>query len=334
MLPALPRWLPLSALVVALTYGAALVIGWRHGYPYRLPFDAYFIAFMTIAVAVVLAGIVAKLAIYAWQREPRPLARLRAEPRRPVVVFVLLVGLMALELAALMWLKSMLPMVAGFWADPLLADLDAALFLGTDPWRLTHALLGWASPAFDWAYAAWGPVKTGCLLLIVFAPESPAKGRLILSYFLVISLTALVQYLLPSAGPVFWQLLGISDRFAELPYQPLVISGRDYLWADYQAGGGLPGTGISAMPSLHVALSLWVGLCVATYLPRAALLGWGYALVVMIGSVHLGWHYALDSLGAIIVVAASWAIARAAIAPVSREGAGRARPPRRPRRAG
>ncbi len=306
----MPRWLIMSAFIVTCEYIVALLIGSRAGYPYRLPFDAYFITFSTAALLIVVAGMLYTLARFAFEGEQHPARRLLAMPKTPVMVFLGLVGLIALQLAVLMWLKVMLPKATGFWADDVLADVDNLLFFGNDPWIISHRLFGWASPLIDDAYATWGPLKTICLLSLIFLPESDTKGRLILSYFLVVSLTAVGQYALPSAGPIFYEHLCLGDRFAALPYQPWAVEARDYLWRDYLIGGGLPGGGISAMPSLHVGLAFWIAMCVTAVLPRLAFLAYAYAAIIVIGSVHLGWHYAVDAIGAGLIVLVSSTLAR------------------------
>jgi hypothetical protein len=81
---------------------------------------------------------------------------------------------------------------------------------------------------------------------------------------------------------------------------------RDHLWAAYATGEGAVGTGISAMPSLHVAI---VTLCAISswYLSwRVGLAMTFYAVVILAGSVHLGWHYAVDGYASIIGVAVIW----------------------------
>lgn len=130
-----------------------------------------------------------------------------------------------------------------------------------------------------------------------------------LAYFLTISTCCLLQFVLPSAGPVFYAQLGLGDQFAAMPVQPWVASARDYLWADYLAGGGKPGGGISAMPSVHVAMVLWVALVVRAYFPRLQSLAWIYFAAILVGSVHLGWHYAVDGIVSIAIALIAWAVA-------------------------
>ena len=81
---------------------------------------------------------------------------------------------------------------------------------------------------------------------------------------------------------------------------------QGYLWEVYSQGGLNIGSGISAMPSMHVSLS-WLGFLLFCNVNKAlALLVLGYVLVIMVGSVHLGWHYAVDGFLAIITTSVIW----------------------------
>jgi membrane-associated phospholipid phosphatase len=66
--------------------------------------------------------------------------------------------------------------------------------------------------------------------------------------------------------------------------------------------------GISAMPSMHVAMAVLF-----------ALVGWKtnrglgalltiYAILIQIGSVHLGWHYAVDGYASAAAVSSLWLV--------------------------
>jgi membrane-associated phospholipid phosphatase len=68
------------------------------------------------------------------------------------------------------------------------------------------------------------------------------------------------------------------------------------------------GGGISAMPSVHNALAALFALA-AFQLNRAA--GWiaaSYAALIWIGSIHLGWHYALDGVVAFALTYGIWIV--------------------------
>jgi hypothetical protein len=171
---------------------------------------------------------------------------------------------------------------------------------------IVEPLFGWAARTVDGAYATWLLVKFVTLGAVLAAPESRRKAEVLLSYFLIVGSAALGQYLLSSGGPVFYARLGFGDRFAALPIEPWVQVASSYLWTDYLRAGGDVGTGISAMPSLHVAIALWVALVLRAYLPRMAVVGYLYFALILIGSVLLGWHYACDGIAAIAITLVCW----------------------------
>ena len=80
---------------------------------------------------------------------------------------------------------------------------------------------------------------------------------------------------------------------------------QQMLWDNYQNNKAGMGSGISAMPSMHVATAVLLALFGWRYSRQAGIALTLYAVVIMIGSVHLGWHYALDgyvgALGAMVV---------------------------------
>ena len=65
--------------------------------------------------------------------------------------------------------------------------------------------------------------------------------------------------------------------------------------------GSRVGAGISAFPSLHVAGAAWVAAVVASLSRKLAPLAWAYFLLILMGSVYLGWHYALDGIAGLII---------------------------------
>jgi len=68
--------------------------------------------------------------------------------------------------------------------------------------------------------------------------------------------------------------------------------------------------GISAFPSLHVAVSLWIYLTARAIAPRAAPWALAYFLFMWAASVQLGWHYVSDGLAGAAGMMAIWPLAR------------------------
>ena len=67
--------------------------------------------------------------------------------------------------------------------------------------------------------------------------------------------------------------------------------------------------GISAVPSVHVAISLWMWLVARDLAPRFALTALVYFALVWVGSVQLGWHFASDGMAGVVGMLAVWRLA-------------------------
>ena len=291
-------WVIPAAIIVATEYATALLIGFRLEFRFSIPFTAYLVTGIVVAAMTICCLALANILRGGDDLPIKGVIGRYAETAAGIV-------LVGLQMAVLGWLKIMLPIAQPFWADPLLADLDALVF-GADPWRLTHSVLGWATALIDQVYVTWAPVKFAALLALLCAPSSDLKGRCLLSYFAIVATGAIGQYLLSSAGPVFYSHLELGPRFAELPIPALTETALNFLWADYLRSGGNIASGISAFPSLHVAIALWAALVVRSYFPRLQTIGWIWFAFILIGSVHLGWHYVSDSLVASVAALLIW----------------------------
>jgi hypothetical protein len=189
---------------------------------------------------------------------------------------------------------------------------------GTDPWRLLQPYLGRprVTQAISLIYSLWFLLMFGAWMSWALT-DHPQRMRFLLSFALCwILLGTVAATAFSSAGPVYYaEITGEGSPFraqmaylraVDKEYPLLSLSIRDQLWLAYITGKPDGGSGISAMPSLHVAI---VTLC--------AISGWYvswrvgaamtlYAVAIFLGSIHLGWHYAADGYASVVAVATIW----------------------------
>jgi hypothetical protein len=213
---------------------------------------------------------------------------------------------------------------AGFRAEPYLAFIDQQLF-GADAWMITHWLFSspWITEALDLAYHAWFlPMTLGVVLCSFARPGSRLAWRYLISYVLLwIVLGTVVAYLVPASGPCFYQyfhpdaarfsqltgLLAQQDQFLRAHgLQLRAVEYQHLLLHDFRSSSLALGAGISAMPSLHNAMAVLFA-CAAYHVDRrAGRLFSAYAVLIWIGSIHLGWHYAIDGVVAAVLTLSIW----------------------------
>lgn len=233
--------------------------------------------------------------------------------------------LFASLMAAFNAFKQMVLPLAGFGLDPFFADLDRTLAFGQDPWRVTHALLG--SPGATWlvdkAYHGWFvPMSVG-LMICAWLPASTFRLRTqyVLSYIMMwIGVGSVLAFMLPSAGPCFYtHFIGPAPEFQMLMDRLMAdqaavgspisaVTFQDRLLLLYGSETLAVGGGISAMPSVHNGLAILFAFA-AFRMSRTA--GWImslYAALIWIGSIHLGWHYAVDGLAALPLAWGIWRV--------------------------
>jgi hypothetical protein len=216
--------------------------------------------------------------------------------------------------------KVNIPNFAPYSWDHFFAEIDRAMFLGQDPWVLSHAVFSGVSATLiiDTLYRIWFLVLQFCIFSIV---ALQCRSRLRLTFLLAYSLNwiiggAFLAIMMPAAGPVYMEriygdptfqplmdLLHDQARFATLTALDL----QEWLW-DGLTNPDVPPYGISAFPSLHVEMA---ATCACLGFSVNRVLGWTLAVftgVILVGSVHLGWHYIIDGLFGILLAVLLWHI--------------------------
>jgi hypothetical protein len=228
---------------------------------------------------------------------------------------LMIIGMFLLGAAAFSTLKHVTPVYVPFFADPFLAKLDAEIHFG-DPWRETHAIFPLALEPL--LFVLYGPVwfiqMVGMVLIGAFAKNHTVRARYFLSLVLVaIILGTVVRVVGSSAGPIFFGRIVGGDRFADLmavlgsnPWGGAMVETSDYLYSSYAQDRTVFGTGIAAMPSLHVAIAVLNALFLSQFGQATKYWGWFYFSAIMFGSVYFGWHYAIDGYVAIVATVMIW----------------------------
>ena len=250
-------------------------------------------------------------------------------------------------------LKAVIPLVQPFTWDETFMKLDALVHLGRQPWELFQPL---ATPlvtaTINFFYNAWIFVLFAVFIWQAWSRNAELRKRFFVTFGLSwIVLGTLMATVLSSAGPCYY---GRVTAQPHDPYAPLMsylheVDSTHKVWAlDVQEAlctsysrlesptplvpddaASLSSSeplgdmlnGISAMPSMHVAMSVLF-----------ALLGWSvgwvagiaftaFALVIQIGSFHLGWHYAVDGYVSTVAVVLLWAVTGAVMRRAARQHA-------------
>ncbi len=227
--------------------------------------------------------------------------------------------------------KAAVSVLVPFSWDQAFDQWDVALHFGYRPWELLQPVFGWWPITFlvNLNYNMWFVVMNVFWAYFAFiARPGPERTRFFLSYMGIWMVGGgLLAVLFSSAGPCYFTRLGLSPD----PYAPLMeylaganahapiwaLGTQDMLWALKQAGSGFGG--VSAMPSMHNATALLFVLMCPWQSKLVKRLLWAHLVLIFLGSVHLGWHYAVDGYAAFALAIALWA----AMGPVARWWHGR-----------
>jgi hypothetical protein len=218
------------------------------------------------------------------------------------------------------FIKATIPIINPFAWDETFASIDRLIHGGVDPYTLLTPIF--ANPIMtklaDSSYSIWFSLFSFFTFIAAMDKENPIRrNRYIFAFFLCWILGgSVLATIFSSVGPVYYEVFGYGAQFAPLltilhdmnAVQPiLAVELQAALLDGYYNGGDL--TGISAMPSMHLAIA-W--LMVFQAFRYSKILGWlmvGFAFTIQSASVYLAWHYAIDGYFGLVLALICWKVA-------------------------
>lgn len=210
--------------------------------------------------------------------------------------------------------------------DSTFANWDRVLHFGHHPWQWLQPILGYAPVTFmiNLNYNIWFFVMWMYFVYFGFAERSSELRTQFFLSFIVTWIVggSILATIFSSGGPCYYSRLGLSpDPYVDLMaylravnnvFPVWAIDIQDALWRGHL--NHVEMSEVSAMPSMHNASTL---LFVLASFRISRFWGWvlsAHAALIFIGSIHLAWHYAIDSYVSWALVLVIWF----AMAPVSR----------------
>ncbi|MCZ2721584.1 phosphatase PAP2 family protein [Marinomonas sp. 15G1-11] len=301
------------------------------GFPYDL--NKFLLIFMQATVFTGIAFIIMYFFYLMIKLDPHPInsyLRLIKLPFiywRESINFFLLCIAISIILSVFSSVKSSIPIAIPFYLDSTLVELDLFLHFGYAPWEITHFIF--SSPVstaiLNFLYNFWFFLCWSFLIVLMCWVNRPGIRRQALICFCLIWIINgnVLAVLLSSAGPCFYSMIGSgSDTYIELMsrlneqndwllnnnrfFNVWALKTQDILWESYvQSNHGIT-SGISAMPSMHISVASLIAMTIYHFNKTFGGIAWGYALLIMVGSVHLGWHYAVDGYFALMLTSIIW----------------------------
>ena len=310
--------------LVLLHLAVAALLAHHYHFPLRLNWLVQLILF--IAAYMILLG-PAYLWLLARHRPESPvqftgefLKRWRLRDR--LVIAAPAVLAMLVFLPAFSTLKSAIPYIEPYHLDPLLSRLDIRLH-GEEAWQVIQPLVGHPAVSFvlNGVYHLWlGVFYLSLCAAMIWVEDLELRRRFLTAFVLCWALLGnLAATLLASVGPCFYDIFYGNDPYAGLmgylhsadkvmPLAALRVQDQLAAWAR----SGMPGLGrgISAMPSMHVSIACLLMLASLKMGRRWAIAGVLFLGSIILGSVHLAYHYAIDGYASLAATPAIWWVSK------------------------
>lgn len=254
----------------------------------------------------------------AWRRAWIELRTETLTPARLLRVSVIYLAVRLLLDTFTRW-KGAIPTLHPFAWDQRLNDWDVWLHFGRPPWEWLQPILGHpvVTRALDALYWMWVPTVMLVVLWLAWGDRASLRARFLLTFALAwILLGTVMAMALSSGGPCYFERItgspgpyvGLMTYLGSLDsHSPLgAVAGQEWLWGIYTARETRLYAGISAMPSMHVAMPVLYAVAGWSMDRRLGAAFAAFAALILVAAVHLGWHYAIDGYVSALGVAALW----------------------------
>lgn len=224
--------------------------------------------------------------------------------------------------------KELVLPARGFLWDSTFAELDRTI-VGVAPWRVTHQWFGGVAGArmFDLAYRFWLPFMFGLPMASAILFTDPRLRLRILATWTLswIVIGTIGGWLFASAGPCFYNVFaGSNADYAALMSQlaetgrQAAAQGHEIASLEYQSGllqtwrmhDFAPGGGISAMPSMHVAMAALLAIVGFRLHRSLGAVFAAFGITVWLATIHFGWHYMVDGPAGALMMVAIWLLTK------------------------
>ena len=232
----------------------------------------------------------------------------------PIVIFL------PLFISSFTTFKVAIPIIHPYAWDKRFAQWDSILHMGVEPWRWLQPYLAYPliTLIINFFYQLWFFITYAVIYYLGFSTKnSKLRMQFLMSFVLSwIFLGTVFATIFSSVGPCYYGYLFpekniyaplmnyLNETNQHVPIWALDV--QTMLWNGLNDKNQFYSFGISAMPSMHVAtavlLTLWAWNTHQT-LGIAFII---FTVIIMLGSIHLAWHYALDGYVAGIGSYAIW----------------------------
>lgn len=217
--------------------------------------------------------------------------------------------------------KTSIPYYKDFYLDKFFARMDYFIHFNNDPWIILNNFLHnpTITELIGFVYHhIWGVFLLFSIIITNIKHDYRLRKQYLLSFILTwILLGSVMAFLLSSAGPCFFgNIYQDTNPYAKMMLYLQSITElnvnfiREALWNVHLSDEIIYYTGISAMPSIHVASSTLFALLGFNLNRYLGMFLFIFLIFIQIGSIHLGWHYAIDGYVSIIMTIIIWKITK------------------------